>query len=169
MRQIIVASYNPAWPHEFAKIENEIMPHIRDLVITIEHVGSTAVPGLPAKPVIDMNIIIQSNDILPNVVQKLAQTGYNHIGDLGIADREAFRYENKPHLMAHHLYVCPKTSAEHKKQVAFRDYLRQNPEERQRYGEIKTEMAKKFPRDIDSYIKGKEPVILDIYKKCGLT
>lgn len=70
--------------------------------------------------------------------------------------------------MDHHLYVCSKDSSELKRHIMFRNYLRTNQSDRERYSAIKIEMAKKFPHDIDSYINGKQPVIVDIYRKCGL-
>jgi len=168
MRNIIVVPYDENWTHEFRKIKDEIFPFIKDLIISIEHVGSTSVKGLYAKPIIDINIVIDNTDILPTITQRLAQIDYTHIGDLGISGREAFKYEEKQHLMEHHLYVCPKDSNEHKRQVTFRDHLRLHPADCGKYSKVKIEMAKKFPHDIDSYINGKEPVILEIYEKCGL-
>ena len=168
MRNIIVVPYDENWTNEFEKIKKEILRVTEDLIISIEHVGSTSIKGLFAKPIIDMNIVIDNNDILPTIIQRLAQIDYIHIGDLGINSREAFKYTNKQHLMEHHLYVCPKDSSEHKRQIAFRDYLRLHPADCEKYSNIKIEMAKKFPHDIDSYINGKEPVILEIYEKCGL-
>lgn len=114
-----------------------------------------------------MNIIVE-NIKLPIVIEKLSGIGYEHEGNLGIEGREAFRYSDKDHLMQHNLYVSTEDSTEYKRQIAFRDYLRSHPSDCLRYSEIKIEMAKKFPHDIYSYIKGKEPVVMDIYQKCGI-
>ena len=167
MRNIVVVPYDEMWPAEFEKICSDIWPSIKDVAIAIEHVGSTSVKGLYAKPIIDMNIIVENGD-LPIIIQRLAKLGYIHEGDLGTKGREAFKYEGKSHLMEHHLYVCPKDSAEHKRQITFRNYLRLHPEYCEKYSSIKIEMAKKFPHDIENYIKGKEPVVMEIYKKCGI-
>ena len=102
------------------------------------------------------------------IKDKLRTIRYEHIGDLGIKGREAFSYENKPHLMNHHLYVCDKDAEELKRHLALRDFLRIHEPERNEYSRIKIEMSKKYPHDIDSYIEGKQPVILEIYEKCGL-
>lgn len=93
---------------------------------------------------------------------------YHYEGDLGIPGREVFRYEHKPHLMKHHLYVCNNENEEMRRHITFRDYLRLHNEEREKYSTIKKEMALKYPYDIDSYIKGMQPIKLEIYKKCGL-
>ena len=167
MRTIIVVPYDEKWINEFEKIKNEILPIIYNDIVSIEHVGSTSIPGLWAKPIIDINIVVE-NFMLPVVIEKLASIGYIHEGNLGIEGREAFRYVDKPHLMEHYLYMCPKDSVEHKRQVAFRDYLKLHPLDRKKYSEIKIEMSNKFPHDINSYIKGKELVVMEIYLKCGI-
>lgn len=169
MKTIIVEPYNPKWVEEFEKIKNEILPVIGDDIISFEHVGSTSVEGLWAKPVIDIDVIIDDGK-LPIVIEKIAAIGYCHRGDLGIIGREAFGYteEEKSHLMKHHLYVCHKDNAELHRHIAFRDFLRKNPEYCEKYSNIKIEMAKKFPHDIDNYILGKQPIIMEIYKLCGI-
>lgn len=167
IRTIVVVPYDEKWLNEFEKIRDEILPVIYNDIISIEHVGSTSVPGLWAKPIIDMNIIVE-NTKLPVVIKKLSSIGYEHEGNLGIEGREAFKYSDKSHLMQHNLYVCPKDSAEHKRQMAFRDYLKSHLSDCMKYSEIKIEMSKKFPHDIESYIKGKETVVMEIYQKCGI-
>lgn len=169
MRTIIVEPYNPAWAIEFERIKDEIMPVLGDDIISFEHVGSTSIVGMWAKPVIDIDVIIDDGK-LPVIIEKLAVIGYEHRGDLGITGREAFDYrdEEKSHLMKHHLYVCHKNNPELKQHLALRDFLRTNNEYREKYSNIKIEVAKKYPHDIDSYIKGKEPVVMEIYHKCGI-
>lgn len=167
MRTIVVVPYDPQWPEAFEQIKNELWPAVKDIAHTIEHVGSTSIKGLYAKPIIDMNIVIDRG-ALPAIIERLAALGYQHEGERGIPDRDAFRYQDKPHLMPHHLYVCPADSAEHLRQVAFRDYLRTHPEAREMYSQIKLEMAEKHPHDIGAYIDGKEPVVMEIYRRCGI-
>lgn len=167
MRTITVVNYNPDWALEFEKIKNELEHHIKDFIISIEHVGSTSVPGLFAKPIIDIDIVIEG-EMFDKVKDELAKIEYTHIGDLGIKGREAFKHENKQHLMSHNLYVCDKNALELKRHLSLRNFLRENEDYREKYSNIKIEMAKKFPHDIDNYIIGKEPVILEIYEKCGL-
>ena len=167
MRTIIVEPYNPKWSSEFAKIHADIFPHVCDIAIEMLHTGSTAVPGLAAKPIIDTAIVIHEKDF-DEIKARLAKTGYFHVGNLGIEGREAFNYDNKPHLMAHHLYVCDRNADELKRHIALRDFLRSNGEYRKKYSDIKIKMAKMHPHDIDNYILGKQPIILEIYEKCGL-
>ncbi|MCL2372627.1 MAG: GrpB family protein [Defluviitaleaceae bacterium] len=167
MKPITITPYNPAWPGEFNKIKTELTQVLQGVALAIEHVGSTAVPGLSAKPIIDIDIIIETENFSATAA-RLATIGYHHVGDLGITGREAFKYEGKPHLMEHHLYVCEKNSPELNRHISLRDFLRTNETYRNKYSQIKIEMAKKFPHDIDSYIEGKQPLILKIYQLCGL-
>ena len=100
--------------------------------------------------------------------ERLAEIGYIHEGDLGIKDRDAFKYTDKPHLMAHHLYVCPLYSAELHRHIVFRDFLRKNPDAVKKYSEVKERAAELFPLDIDKYIEYKSPCIEELYSACGI-
>ena len=111
--KVTVLPYDPAWKDAFESIRREIETAGGDLILRIEHVGSTSVEGLSAKPCIDLDVVIQDYDLFDAVAAKLAAIGYIHEGDLGIPHREAFCYSDKPHLMKHHLYVCPQNSEEH--------------------------------------------------------
>ncbi len=166
--KVKVVPYDKAWKFDFEEIRKEIEAAIGDLIVGIEHVGSTAVKGLSAKPCIDMDVIIADYTVFDAVVEKLAAIGYIHEGDLGIKGREAFRYTNKPHLKNHHLYVCPQDSEELHRHVTFRDFLRRNPEAVAKYSLVKETAAQLFPDDIDQYIEYKSPCIEELYMLCGL-
>jgi GrpB-like predicted nucleotidyltransferase (UPF0157 family) len=159
--------YDEKWPAEFEKIKNELLPVIGNDIISIEHVGSTSVKGLYAKPIIDIDIVIEKG-MFETVKGDLVKIGYIHEGDLGITGREAFKYNNKQHLMEHHLYVCDKNADELRRHITLRDYLRTHDADRDEYSKIKLAMAKKYPHDIDSYMNGKSLVVLSIFQKCGL-
>ena len=167
MKNLIVSPYNEKWSLEFQKIYDELFDILCGSIISIEHVGSTSVKGLSAKPIIDIDVVID-NDMFKTVKNRLESLGYKHEGDLGIEGREAFEYDDKPQLMKHQLYVCNKNSAELKRHISFRDWLRTHDKDRDAYGKIKMQMAKKFPNDIEGYMVGKQSCILEIYKKCGL-
>ena len=102
---VIIEDYDPRWPRIFEILRSRIAAVLNELAIAIEHVGSTAVPGLAAKPIIDIDVLIRSSTDLPAVIRKLAGLGYEHRGHLGVSAREAFRA--KPEVAQHHLYVCP--------------------------------------------------------------
>ena len=168
MKMVIVQPYNKEWKSDFEAIRSELDIALGDLAMRIEHVGSTSVEGLSAKPVIDIDVVIRDRSVLPKVVIALQKTGYNHEGNLGIPGREAFKYEGKEHLRKHHLYVCAQDSEELRRHIAFRDYLRSHPEAVAEYSRVKEEGARLYPLDIDKYIEHKSPFIEKIYKEIGL-
>ncbi len=167
-KNVIVLPYDEKWAIEFERIKAELESAIGDYIVDIVHVGSTSVIGLSAKPIIDIDIVISDYSCFKTLVEKLTEIGYWHEGDLGIKDREAFRYSDKTHLMKHHLYVCPQNSAELYRHIASRNYLRKHEEAVMEYSKLKEQAALLYPTDIDSYIKYKSPCIEEIYKKCGL-
>ena len=168
-KRVVVEPYDEAWKKDFAAIRDELEAVLKGPVLRIEHVGSTSVEGLSAKPVIDIDVVISDRSILPEVVSALESIGYSHEGDLGIPGREAFKYEGKDHLKKHHLYVCAQDAEELKRHIAFRDYLRSNPDAVAEYSRIKEEGARLYPDDIDKYIEHKSPFIESVYKQIGLT
>jgi GrpB-like predicted nucleotidyltransferase (UPF0157 family) len=166
--RVVVLPYDEAWKSDFVKIKNEIESAVGDLIVGVEHVGSTSVEGLFAKPIIDIDVVIEDYSVFDAVVKKLEAIGYIHEGDLGIRDREAFKYSDKPHLRKHHLYVCPQCSEELHRHLTFRDYLRNNPEAVGKYSKVKEKAAELFPEDIDGYIGYKSECIEKLYRECGL-
>ena len=167
-KSVIVLPYDRAWKSDFEAIKQEIASAIGDWIVGIEHVGSTAVEGMSAKPCIDIDVIIKDYSVFDIIVEKLKTIGYIHEGDLGIKDRESFRYADKLHLKTHHLYVCPQYSQELHRHITFRDFLRNDPEAARRYSLVKEKAAELFPDDIDQYIAYKSPCIAELYTECGL-
>lgn len=167
-KKVVVLPYDSAWKTAFEAIRAELDAALGDLAIGIEHVGSTSVEGMSAKPIIDIDVVIPDYTVFDAVVQDLAQIGYTHEGDLGIKDREAFKYTDKPHLLKHHLYVCPQNSAELHRHITFRDFLRRTPDAVKQYSAVKKTAAALYPDDIDGYINYKSPCIEEMYRVCGL-
>ncbi len=160
MQTVVVVDYDPTWPDIFEQLRARVWPVVSDIALTIEHVGSTAVPGLAAKPIIDMTVVVPSAREVPLAIARLATLGYEHRGDLGIEGREAFtRPEDLP---AHNLYLSAPGSLGLQNQLAVRDYLRTHPATAQAYGELKKRLAQQFPHDIISYIDGKTDLLLSI-------
>lgn len=168
-KNVIVLPYDPKWKNDFDEIKQEIVNTIGDLIIGIEHVGSTSVEGLSAKPIIDIDVVISDYSVFDSIVSKLSTIGYVHKGDQGIKDREVFKYSDKPHLLKHHLYVCPQNSKELLRHITFRDFLRNNPEAVKKYSKVKENAAKLFPDNMDKYIEYKSPCIEELYLLCGLS
>jgi GrpB-like predicted nucleotidyltransferase (UPF0157 family) len=167
MSRVQVVAYDAAWPDLFERIRAYVWPAVREIARSVEHVGSTAVPGLSAKPVIDACIVVDSREDVPACIERLETIGYRHKGNLGVPDREAFsRPEELPR---HHLYLSPCDSLSLRNHLGLRDYLRSHPVAAQQYGELKASLARRFPEDIDSYIMGKTEFILRILQDIGLT
>ncbi|MCY3506365.1 MAG: GrpB family protein [Chloroflexi bacterium] len=163
-RTIEIVDYDPAWPDAFTGISQAVAAALGPLALRIEHVGSTAVPGLGAKPIIDIDVVIESPRVLPLVVEALSTLGYTHEGDGGISGREAFRREvpadgSRQAWPTHHLYVCPRDSEELGRHLRFRDYLRSHPEAAARYEALKRDLAHRYANDIDAYIEGKSAFV----------
>jgi GrpB-like predicted nucleotidyltransferase (UPF0157 family) len=162
MSKVVVVDYDPAWPEIFEQIRARVWPAVADLATTIEHIGSTSVPGLAAKPVIDLDLVVPAASDIPTVIDRLATIGYEHRGDLGIPGRESFRAPAD--LPRHHLYACPGDNHALANHLAVRNHLRADPETARAYGELKRELARRFPDDIDSYVDGKTDMILEILR-----
>jgi GrpB-like predicted nucleotidyltransferase (UPF0157 family) len=149
---IIIVESDPMWPAEFERLRVRAASAVGDVVVAIEHIGSTAVPGLAAKPVIDLVIVVEPED-LQTAVERLAAIGYVHQGNLGVAGREAFGVPEGER--SHHLYVSPTDSEELRAQLAFRDRLRTNPALAAEYEALKRELAVRFRDDRMGYTDAK--------------
>ena len=166
-KSVVVEKWNPKWKDEFERIADSLGEDVIYNSVKIEHVGSTSVEGLSAKPIIDLDIVIE-NDKFEIIKRLLNDKGYKHEGDLGIEGREAFSYSGKEELMTHHLYVCTKDSEELFKHITFRDFLKNNSALASEYSKVKEQAAVLYPDDIDKYMEFKSEIIEKIYKRCGL-
>jgi GrpB-like predicted nucleotidyltransferase (UPF0157 family) len=158
MNQIIqIMDYDPRWPDIFAALRARIADALGSLAQRIEHVGSTAVPWLAAKPIIDIDVVIATWSDLPTIIDYLQRLGYHHEGDLGVSGREAFT--TPPDTPPHHLYVCTTDSPQLVHHLAFRDYLRAHPDTARAYADLKKSLAKRFPADRSAYTDAKAAFI----------
>lgn len=157
---IVVVDYDPRWPERFQFLRGRIGKALGDMAVAIEHVGSTAVPNLAAKPIIDIDVLLATVTALPAAIVRLAKAGYVHQGNLGISDREAFLAPVQD--VPHHLYVCPPGSKAFQEHLAFRDYLRAHPQEAEVYADLKRALALKFRDDRSAYVSGKSAFVAEI-------
>ncbi|UOQ44879.1 GrpB family protein [Halobacillus salinarum] len=169
---ITLIDHDPSWSDEFNKIKHVIESHLQSFVLSIEHIGSTSIKGLSAKPILDIDLVISETNLFPQVCTKLRNLGYYHEGDLGIEGREVFGRENL-HVpkdgshsiwMDHHLYVCTEDSKELKRHLAFRNYLRQNTEAAYAYEELKKRLVRNS-KDRATYTSGKSKFVETILKE----
>lgn len=163
LRNVEVTSYNEAWPAMFEKEADSLRKIFGEVVPAIHHIGSTAVPGLHAKPVIDILPVVTDISVVDTYEEKMAAHGYEAKGENGIAGRRFFQKGGDDR--THHVHVFPKGSSEIVRHLAFRDYLRAHKRAREKYGRLKAELAVRFPEDIDAYIAGKNNVVKEIEKQ----
>ncbi len=162
---VIIVDYDPHWPDRFEELRAPVVAALGDLVVIVEHVGSTAVPGLAAKPIIDMDVVVPSVSDLPEVIVRLAMLGYVHQGDLGIPGREAFMSPaGKPR---HHLYVCAVGSDELRRHRSFRDCLLTHPDDARAYGALKKDAALRFAHDRAAYTEAKTRFVEAILQRAS--
>ncbi|UUV18494.1 GrpB family protein [Fusobacteria bacterium ZRK30] len=171
---IIIEEYNSKWKDDFKLICDVIFEKVKEHILSIEHVGSTSVEGLCAKPIIDIDIIVKDQKNKNIVIKLLEELGYRHMGDLGIVDREAFfRYAcdipfNDKEIKifpVHNLYLCIEGIPSLENHLNFRDYLKTNKKALEEYSKLKKELAKTHLDDIDGYCEAKSDFISDCLSK----
>ncbi|MCU0646754.1 MAG: GrpB family protein [Gemmatimonadaceae bacterium] len=163
-KAVVVVPYDPSWGEAFAQLHTALWPVVADVATSIEHVGSTAIPGLAAKPVLDIDVVVPGARI-PEAVARLVAIGYVHRGDLGIPGREAMR--RPPQSVAHHLYVCDDSSPALRNHLAVRDALRADSARAAAYGALKQRLAREHPTDMDAYLRGKTAFLVALLRDAG--
>jgi len=156
----VICPYNKEWISMFQDLSDFLKLKL-ETYIRIEHVGSTSIPGMDAKPVIDIDIEIPSKAVFKQIKKELEVIGYIYCGDLGIEGREAFiRSENGDSVLdtiSHNLYVCASDNDEYKRHILFREKLKSNKKLREEYKAIKYEILEKVgSNNRQGYVKMKE-------------
>lgn len=154
---IKISDYDETWPGQFDSLARRVRSGLGTLVIRVEHIGSTAVPGLSAKPVIDLDVVVPSDGDLRLAITRLAEIGYTYEGELGISGRHAFIWP--PGEARHHLYLLTEGAEELRRHIAFRDALREDRDLRDRYGMLKRELADEYSGDRAAYTRAKSDFI----------
>jgi GrpB-like predicted nucleotidyltransferase (UPF0157 family) len=163
--RIMVVAWNPEWLNEFESISREIQSACASIPVrSIEHVGSTSVPGLVAKPIIDVAVVVGRGDV-DGAIDALEAAGYCYLGERGIPDRHAF--SAPPHGSPRHVYVAVDGSLALRNHLTVRDVLRSDPELRRSYGELKLELASSDVADTDAYVAAKSPVLQEVLQSSG--
>lgn len=162
---IAVVDYQVCWADVFETLRTSVAACLGSVAVRIEHVGSTSVPGLAAKPIIDMDVVVASTADLPLAIERLGALGYVHQGDLGIPGREAF--QTPPDHPPHHLYVCTADCEELHRHLLFRDYLRTHSENAKAYSELKKDLAVRFRNDRNAYSEAKTEFVREILKRAS--
>ena len=139
---VIIVDYDPDWPVQFERIKTTVLAGLGAVAVAVEHVGSTSVPGLAAKPILDIDVVVADESEVAAGIRLLRTLGYEHEGDLGITGREAFSVPDGA--VPHHLYLVTAGGRELKRHLAFRDRLRADPEEAREYEALKRRLAAQF-------------------------
>ena len=158
---MLIEKYTSKWAIDFANIKSEIEKGLRGLEYTIEHVGSTSVPNLDSKPIIDIDIIYSKQLEFDKIKSGLLNLGYDHNGDQGIEDRDVFKRNGKFSFkildtIKHHLYVCPIDSKALQRHILSRNFLKKNDWARVKYQQMKYDLAKNADQDRKVYAVLKE-------------
>ena len=162
---IEVVDWSPRWAEQFDEVAGVLAEALADVPsASVEHVGSTSVPGLAAKPILDVDVIVDSPDV-PAAVAALERVGYVHRGDLGVTGREAFHApDTSPR---RNVYVCESGTTNVRNHLAVREVLRTRDDLRDAYSEVKVALAADPEMDIDTYLAGKSEVVQQVLAASG--
>ena len=173
---ILLEDYSPQWKLQFEQLTEVYKKHLDGLVLSIEHVGSTAVPGLCAKPVIDIDIVVESLSQVTQVIPHLVELGYEYLGEVAIPERFVFRQTSK-HVpydgsgrswQKHHLYCCIKDCAALRNHLLLRDALLMDQSLAFAYAVLKRSLADSTS-NMDEYVMGKTSFIAEVLAKGGMS
>ena len=156
---IQVVAHDPAWRDEFKAEVRRITHSLGDLVVRLHHIGSTAIPGIFAKPIIDFLMEVDDIVELDERSSVMEELGYEPMGEFGIPGRRFFRKNNASGVRTHHVHAFEADSTEIERHLAFRDYMIAHPEEAQAYSNLKRKLAQEYPDDIEAYMDGKDPFV----------
>jgi GrpB-like predicted nucleotidyltransferase (UPF0157 family) len=157
MPRIEVRDPDPTWTQAFAEAAATLAGVFGPGVVYIHHIGSTAVPGLKAKPILDLMPVVSDLEVVEAAVPALTALGYEALGEFGLPGRRYFRREQGP--LPHHVHCYAVGHPDIARHLAFRDYLRALPTVAEQYGHLKETLAHRFPDDPAAYMDGKDPFI----------
>ncbi len=163
-QHITVVNYDPEWPSKYVRERDYITEILKDNCIAVYHIGSTSVPGLAAKPIIDIMAVVRSLEEVDTVADKFAEIGYEYLGEFGIKGRRYLRKGGDERTHQIHIFQADDWN-NIGRHLAFRDYMRTHEKERNEYAKIKKDLAQEFPYDIDGYCDGKENFVREAEKR----
>jgi GrpB-like predicted nucleotidyltransferase (UPF0157 family) len=161
-RRVTVVPYDPRWPHAFATASAEVAAALGANLLDIHHIGSTAIPGMHAKPVIDMLAVVAGMAAVAARDAQMRALGYEPMGEFGIAGRRYFRRDNSAGERTHQVHAFAKGSPHVQRHLAFRDFMRAHPEPAKQYAALKRRLADAHPNDMEAYMDGKERFIKEM-------
>lgn len=162
-----LVDYDPSWPAQFEEDKERILSAAKDNILGIEHIGSTSIQGLSAKPIIDIVVGIRDLNAVESLIEPLEQAGYEYVHKPELVNRRFFR-KGPWGKGTTHVHVCEFKGEQWKEKLAFRDYLRANPDVRKEYEALKRELASRYEDDRPTYTSEKEPFIRKVIAKAGV-
>jgi len=166
-RTIVLATHDPAWAAEFARESAAVTATLADLLIALHHIGSTAIPTIVAKPVIDMLAVVTRVEILDEQRRRLESLGYEALGEFGISGRRYFRKNSNAGIRTHQLHAFAAGSMEIQRHLDFRDYLRTHSAEASEYAELKQSLARHYATNMEAYTNGKSDFIREVERRAA--
>lgn len=164
MMNVVVTEYNDNWKQMFQEESQKIKHIFADELVQIHHIGSTSVPGLQAKPIIDIMPVVQDIEKIDSFNEQMERLGYECMGELGMKGRRYFRKGGDHRTHQVHVFQVDNKEDIHR-HLAVRDYLRIHSEEARKYGNLKENLAKQFPKDIEAYMDGKDAFVKELEGK----
>jgi GrpB-like predicted nucleotidyltransferase (UPF0157 family) len=160
--QLVVVEADPAWPQQFRAISSYLQPFLEHAVLRIEHVGSTSVPGLAGKPVIDIDVVVESEQLIRPTIALIESAGYTWVGDLDVAGREAFDAPPDTAFARHHLYLVVENNRAHSDHWLLREALLGDLEARDAYAQVKRANVETARGDTLRYVALKARFVADV-------
>lgn len=167
MKKVEVVPYNPKWREVFEAEAKDVAIALSENVIAIHHIGSTAIPKIYAKPVIDLLVEVRNITEVDERSSKMESLGYEVMGEYGITGRRYFRKDNQEGVRTHQIHVFEIGSEQINRHLAFRNYMITHPIDAQTYSELKKKLAKAHSQNIDEYMDGKDGFIKEIDRKAA--
>lgn len=165
--KVIVKPHDPRWKDLFAEESKSVAEALGPNVVTIHHIGSTAIPTIHAKPIIDMLVEARSVGDIDTRNSAMKALGYEAMGEFGIPGRRFFRKDDPSGVRTHHVHCFATGSLEIERHLAFRDFMLEHSEDARQYSDLKRRLAAQYPDDIDSYMAGKDSFIKMINMKAA--
>jgi GrpB-like predicted nucleotidyltransferase (UPF0157 family) len=162
-----VVPHNPNWGNEFEKEAKQVAAAMGETLVAVHHIGSTAIDGIYAKPVIDMLVEVRQIADVDERNSAMERLGYQVKGEFGIPGRRYFRKDNQAGTRTHQIHIFESGSEQVRRHLAFRDFLNDHPAEAQQYSELKRKLAAEYPNNMNGYIAGKESFIKEIDRKAA--
>jgi GrpB-like predicted nucleotidyltransferase (UPF0157 family) len=167
MMKVEVVPHDPLWRDEFEAEAKHVAAALGENVAAVHHIGSTAIPNIHAKPILDLLVEVRDIAELDGRSSEMESLGYEVMGEYGIPGRRYFRKDNHEGIRTHHVHAFEAGSAEAERHLAFRDYMIAHPAEAQSYGELKRRLAEEHRHSIDAYMDGKDGFIKEINRRAA--